>query len=192
MAGYVAIRKDVCAGLLLKTYGTKYNAYNGKDNESLNFYLSENGIEEVSTSNGIPCRGMLFNVTDEGLANDLIYTTPIKYPINGIPQTTYKESDFIIYNYLELDELLKYLKYDNYLTQNDLNEIYRKLIANRRWLSKNIELFGWRKAPYGGYTSGGISTIPMSTFNNLHSISWLENGKPSIKEPQYSLIKRKK
>ena len=191
MSKYVATRKDICAGQLLKSIGMSYKIYDEFNREVDEQELAEQGITGFSVSGGIVCRGMLFNVNDEGLANDLIYTTPTNYPIEGIQPKVNVESEFIINHYVELEELLKYLKYGVDLTQKDLNEIHRKLITHKWWLEHHHELFGWKKMSVG-YGSGGIETIPMSIYDNLSSISCTKNGKPYREEPGYSLIKKRR
>ncbi len=147
---------------------------------------------ELLKTSGLICRGMLLNVNEDGLANDLIYTTPTNYPIKDKEPKINVESEFVIDNYVELEELLKYLKYGIDLTQNDLHQIYRKLITHRWWLEHHIELFGFKKIGNGmGYGSGGIETIPMEIYDNLSSISCYKNGKPYKEEPGYSLIKKR-
>ncbi len=192
MSKYVATRKDVCAGKLLKIDVPSFKIFDGNNNEVSQEQLAEQGIK-FSAFGGLVCRGMLFNVNEDGLANDLIYTTPTNYPIKNEKPNIDIESEFVITNYVELEELLKYLKYGIDLTQNDLNRIYRKLITHKWWLEHHMELFGWKKlASGGGYCSGGIETIPMEIYDNLRSISCSKNGKPHREEPSYSLIKKRK
>ncbi len=130
MKKYVATRKDICGGQLLKTGDMSFKIVDSNDNEVSKQELAEQGITNISFFGGLVCRGMLFNVNDVGLANDLIYTTPTNYPINGKQPKVDIESQFVIDHYVELEELLKYLKYGVDLTQNDLNQMHRKLIAN--------------------------------------------------------------
>lgn len=192
MKKYVANRRDVCAGELLKPFDTiKVEAYDENGRVISVDEMQELGIPVPTVSGGVICRGMLFNVNEDGLANDLIYTTPTNYPIEGIQPKVNVESEFIISRYVELEELLKYLKYGVDLTQNDLNEIYRKLITHKWWLEHHRELFGWKKMSIG-YGSGGVQTIPMSIYDNLSSISCTKNGKPYREEPGYSLIKKRR
>lgn len=192
MSKYVAARKDVCAGELLKTGGMSFKIFDSNNNEVSQEQLAEQGIS-FSAFGGLVCRGMLFNVNEDGLANDLIYTTPTNYPIKDREPKINVESEFVIDNYVELEELLKYLKYGVDLTQNDLNQIYRKLITHKWWLEHHMELFGWKEMGNGmGYCSGGIETIPMEIYNNLSSISCSKNGKPHREEPGYSLIKKRR
>ena len=191
MSKYVARRKDVCAGELLKICEMSINVYDG-NNKVSEKQLEEQGIN-LSVSGGLICRGMLFNVNEDGLANDLIYTTPTNYPIRDKEPKINVKTRFIIDRYVELEEVLKYLKYAVDLTQNDLYQIYRKFIIHKSWLKNHIELFGFKKLDNGmGYCSGGTEKIPMEIYNNLSGISGFEIGRPCCEEPGYRLIKRRK
>ena len=94
--------------------------------------------------------------------------------------------DFVITNPYKINKLLEYLKYGEYLTQNDLNSIYRLLIAHRDWLSKNLELFGFKKTE----EKTRKVVFPIETEVTLYDASI--SSVPFIEEPGYSLIKRKK
>lgn len=190
MSKYVVKREDVCAGQLLKVDEMSFKIFDGNNNEVSQEQLAEQGIS-FSVFGGLVCRGMLFNVNEDKLANDLIYNTPTNYPIKGIEPKTDVKSEFVIDRYVELEELLKYLKYGVDLTQEDLNKIYRKLITHKWWLDRHMELFGWKKLGGGSYGSGGTQTVPMEIYDNLSSISCSKNGKPHREEPGYSLIKKR-
>ena len=196
MRKYVANRKDVCAGKLVKPIDVgevKSFDINGRVLSAEE--MEELGILVPSFSAIANYRGMLFNVNDDGLANDLIYTTPTNYPIKKVEFEAPTKSELMISSYVELEELLKYLGYGVDLTQKDLNRIYERLITNNHWLKHHMELFGWRKKSmnyYDVYITGGTETIPMSIYRNLSDISGLKNGKPNKKEPGYSLIKKRR
>ncbi len=198
MSKYVAKRKDVCAGSLLMPQAATIKVYDEKNNEITEHMFEDSEFPKVSVSCNLICRGMLFDVNENGLSNDLIYTTPTNYTIKGIEPKIDTKSDFIISNYVELEELLKYLKYGVDLTQKDLNQIYRKLIIHNWWLQHHSELFGFRKiydqtsGEFMGYMNGGIQTIPMNIYEKLSSISCTKNGRPYKEEPGYSLIRRRK
>lgn len=192
MKKYVANRKDICGGELLRTNCLSFEVSDNNGNIVDTRELEKQGIINISFFGGLVCRGMLFNINEDGLANDLIYTTPTKYPIKDKYPKIDVESEFIIDHYVELEELLKYLKYGVDLTQGDLNKIYKTLIANNHWLKHNMKLFGWKKTSYGCHTNGGIETIPMEVYRDLSFISCSNNGKPHIEEPGYSLIKKRK
>lgn len=194
MKKYVVKRKDVCAGSLLKTIEVSVKAYDILDNEISIKQLSEQEITNISVFGGIICRGMLFNVNENGLANDLIYTTPTNYFIEGIQPRIDVKSEFVIQDYVELDELLKYLNYGSDLTQKDLKRIYNMLVTDDFWLGRHMELFGWEKDRIGGhsYCTGMTETVPMRIYHGLSSISCSKNGKPHKEEPGYSLIKKRR
>lgn len=121
MKKYVASRKDICAGRLTKHINESFNICDEFGREISNEQLAENGICNLHISRQIIYRGMLFNVNENGLANDLIYTTPTNYQIEGIEPKIEGESELVIDKYVELEELLKYLNYDEDLTQKDLD-----------------------------------------------------------------------
>lgn len=193
MPKYVIKRQDVCAGELIKPFEISYEIFDQNHVKINEPELAKHGITNFSVSGGLVCRGMLFNVNDNGLTNDLIYTTPTNYPIEGIEPKINIKSDFIVMQYVELEELLKYLKYGVDLTQKDLNHIYKTLIICDRWLRNNHELFGWQKSGIGyGYTDSSHETIPMSIYDKLSEISCSKNGRPNLEEPEYRLIKKRK
>ncbi len=134
------------------------------------------------------CRAMLFQIDKEGLANDLIYTTPTNYPIDSN-----LDNDFFIKKYVALDELLRYLQYEENLTQKDLLVIYKKLIANNRWISHHLELFGYNKLCGGyGYACDESEVIPNDIYCKLEYISNLKNTRPKHYEPNYFLIRKRR
>lgn len=188
MKKFVATRKDICAGLLII-----------KNNEEFNI---KRIIEQLSTktvTDDSICRGMLFNVNKNGLADDLIYTTPTNYRIDGIESKIDVESDFIIKLYVELDELLKYMGYGIDLTGSDLNQIYRKLIVHYYWIWHHAdELLGWKELRpkkadrYTEDESHEIQMILMDIFSNIYMIGRFRKGKPHPSEIGYNLIKKRK
>ena len=184
---YVVKRNEVCAGsLLMPLTGT--GVFFVSDKEVSTETVEEMGIH-IDIFGGLVCRGMLFNVDDDNLANDLIYTTPTKYPIKDVEPKIEVQSDLLITDLVELDEVLRYLDYGIDLTQRDLNQIHRRLVTNDRWLNKNHELFGWQETKMG-WVSGGTQTLPMETYHKLDSISCGGTGKPHKKEPGYSFIEK--
>ena len=195
---YVVARKDVCAGQLLKVgeVDLSFTLLDRHNNEISEDELAGKGITISKTFGGLVCRGMLFNVNDDGFANDLIYTTPINYSIKDRESTVEMERDFVIDRYVELEELLRYLGYDEYLTQKDLDKIFRKFITHSWWLEHHKKLFGWKKlydsrtGSFMGYGSGGTQTIPMNIYDNLSWISASKNGNPHPDEIAYKLIKK--
>ena len=92
---YVINRKDVCAGILKRT----------------NF---EHTFKGVPIKYNTIIRTMLFKVVRKKYAKDLIYTTPTKYPIENF--TNKKINNLVIQDYLELEDILKYLEFNECLT----------------------------------------------------------------------------
>lgn len=193
MKKYVIKRNEVCAGSLMMSCDTSLVAVTRSNQEIPEEDFEQYGIPKISFSCSLICRGMLFNVNENNLANDLIYTTPTKYDIAGIESDlNNKQSRYYIDKYIELDELLKYLKYGIDLTQNDLDKIYKKLIIHNHWLEHHKNLFGWRKSGNGFYVSGGKEIISKHIYDCLSSISCSKNGTPHPEEPAYQLIKKRK
>lgn len=181
-------RKDVCAGQLIKKIDIEFKILDAENNEINKEELEKRGI--LNFSSGIICRGMLFRVDENGLANDLVYTTPNPYRIDGIEPQQETDKNLIINNYVELEELLKYLKYGEDLTQKDLNAIHKKLITHDRWLRSHMELFGWQKIDIGE-KDGNDATLSTSIYYNLSHIETCRNGNPHPEEPGYSHIKKR-
>lgn len=177
MSKYVVSRDKVYVGLL------KY-VHNG---ESIN-----NANEDFVTQRCKICRAMLFDINEQGLANDLIFTTPTNYNIEGITGARCTNSPFVIVNCINLSEFLKYIKYGEELTQYDLHFIFKNLIIRNKLLEQNKGAFGLRKAiKKNEYIVVPNSKLPMEMYEKLKSISSFGNGVPSELEPQYKHIKRK-
>lgn len=193
MKRYVIKRTEVCAGRLMMSCNPTLTAMTSDNREIQEKDFERYGIPKISVSCGIICRSMLFNVDENNLANDLIYTTPTKYDINGIESNlNNRQSRYYIDNYIELDELLKYLKYGVDLTQHDLDKIYYKLIIHDYWLSHHMKLFGWKKCGHRSYVHGDKPIINKRIYDHLSSISCSLNGTPHPEEPGYQLIKKRK
>ncbi|MFA5407920.1 MAG: hypothetical protein WC343_04015 [Bacilli bacterium] len=186
---YVISRKDVCSGELSKTDNIILKHYDSNGNELTKEDLKRRGITNTPIFGRLICRGMLFNVNCNGLSNDLIYTSS-EYPIEGIQPKIDIKSNFIIQQYAELDELLKYVGYGVDLTQEDLDCIFKTLVTHRRWLTKHMELFGWIKDSTGYHTGDNEAILPMSIYDSLHWISCSKGGEPYKGEPGYSFIKK--
>ena len=96
-------------------------------------------IKLKTINSPIFCRSMLFKISNNSLAQDLIYTTPNCYPLINYLKNT--NSEFVIQNYVNLEEILKYLGYDELLSQSELNAIYKQFISHNWWIEHNAELF---------------------------------------------------
>lgn len=190
MKKYVVERKNIYAGCLMKDLEAKCTVTDLNGRKLSAEELKKDGIEFVSFSSGIVCRGMLFSI-DNNVSNDLIYTTPSNYSIDGLPTSAETPSKFYIKDWCSMEEILKYLGYGEELTQRELNQVFRRLICKRKWLENNMELFGWKKSKIG-YTSGGKAVLSMELYRKLSSISCTQDGSPYKEEPGFSMIKRKK
>lgn len=186
MKNPVITRKEVYAGELLminsdytlKKTGSKNKIVNEKEKNQRPF----TGVVYV-------CRGILFNINEDELANDLIWTTPTKYLIDGVWPKVDVETKFFIQNCVKLEKLLKYQGYGIDLTQDDLNTVYNRMIAHKIWIKQHKELFGYEKKADGGYMYDGVEIIPNEIYETL---SCIDQGKPDIHEPGYQFIKRRK
>lgn len=186
MKKYVASRRDVCAGQLLRTEHPNIQII-GFDLENLVPINPQDTGIKISVASSLVCRGMLFNVDDFNRANDLIYTTPVNYPISGLSKD--EDSSFTIEHYVELNEILKYLKYGEDLTQRDLNKIYKTLICSNKWLQRNKNLFGYDSEQ--NMFSSENEILDFDTYKELNWISSIPCSKPSAVERGYPYIKKK-
>lgn len=175
MPKYIVKRKDVCAGSLVKSLQLTYKIGDKELLEKSNYKFY---------------RGMLFDVNDDGLTNDLIYNTLIHYPVIENFSSTSSISDFVVCNYVNLEDVLKYMKYNIDLTQSDLNGIYRRLIINNWWLTHHKKIFGL-ETQSNVICRNDIGIISSDIYDKLNIISRFGNGKPHIEEG-YSLIKKRK
>lgn len=185
MKKYVVSRKDVCAGQLLRVEHPNIQMF-GLESDSLVPINVENSGIKISITSALVCRGMLFSVDELGFANDLVYTTPVNYPISGISED--KNNNFTIEHYVELDEILKYLRYGEDLTQRDLNKIQKTLLCSNKWLRRNRELFGYDSSQ-NCFSDNGI--LDFDTYKELDWISSIGYCKPSVVERGYPYIKKK-
>lgn len=190
MKKYVVKRSNVYAGNLMKNIDAKCVVTDQNGREISEDELKKQGVQLMSFSCGLICRGMLFSIK-ENTSDDLIYTTPSSYALDGISSSIEVPSEFKIKDWYNLEAILKYLGYGEELTQHELNQVYKKLICSKRWLDKNMELFGWKKSKVG-YTSGGEAILPMELYHRLSSISSSGNGNPYKEEPGFEFIKRKR
>lgn len=178
---YVVQRRNVCGGIVL--HETKYEVENVNNKESM-IFLSRVGPT-------------LFSVGHNNLANDLLCTTR-PYPIDGKSELI--GCQFNIHNYVELNELLKYLKYGEDLTQKDLWTFYNKVLMNPKWLEKHRKLFGWEIEEGTGewVHHQDLEILPLSIYTSLKEIipptkqMAREERRPQEIEPRYDLIKKRR
>ena len=134
-------------------------------------------------------RGILFSKNNDGTATDLIYATDYNYSIKNLDYDN--NSFYYIDEYIRLDELLRYLGYNNDLTQSDLNRIYKKFVLQSRWLRNNRETFGLLKMSGGCYGEGGLEMVSIDIYEVLNLIEYSLKNRNALFKPQQKLIKRR-
>ena len=190
MSKYVTKREDVYGGILTNNIEQNVIVLDSAGNELTKSKLREMGISDFSVSCRSLLRSMLFNKKN-GLASDLVYSTPFLYRIQHVEPTLidYSASGFEVINSTSLEEVLKYMGYNESLTQKDVNSIYRKLLVSSLWLNTHRKPFGF-KIIDGMICSDGKGQLPIESYDLLDRISGLRH-KPSKEEPCYKLILRK-
>ena len=178
MKKYVCKRNEVMAGklvMVLPSISTYEDSFEGYE------YIN--------------ARTMLYNLANEGKGKDLIYTrsnSPIIYDIDTKDIEHNNDGAFYITSNIELEELLKYLKFNKDLTQKDLNKIFNILLKHKAWLKNHSELFGIIYDIFGNYIIDEKNSLftPDMYFRlrNLQEI----NTKPKAIEYDYQLIKKNK
>lgn len=173
MKKYVCKREDVCAGVLLIRWD------NISDKLVSCKELLDDKFLAFKYKNG---RVMVFS-DNFGYTKDLIYNTPCGYPIIDLNLDKKIDSQFIIYKYFKLEDILRYYGYNKNLTQYDLDGIVKKIINNKKWLKRNEKLFELDKYSEEGYFSKEL-------YDGLDFISKTDI-RPHEEEPNYGLIKRR-
>lgn len=182
---YVIKRNEVYAGRLVKAYDVFYNYYSATDPEFV-IFLEKNKIYNFNCNCRIILRGMLFSFDKNKNANDLIYTTPTHYSIKNISDL---QSEFVIEHYANLDKVLKYLKFKEDLTQEDLNRISNILFSKKSIFKRHPEIFGLIKTDLG-LQSLEKGVLPIELYPILDIYSDLKNI-PNPNEPNHNLITKK-
>lgn len=129
------------------------NIWVGEVIKADNLYLYEGdepffNIEpgEFMVDNYESYRSILFSLDDNKLANDLLYKTR-NYPILNISSKKdclEAKDSIVIQDACNLDELIEYFYYPEYLTYDDIVDI-RKRFFNGRFAMDNSELFGFKE-----------------------------------------------
>ncbi len=190
MKKYVAKRDNIYAGTLIKKITPQVSIIDSNGQEFTESQFPELGITNFQISGGLICRGMLFKINDKNLAEDLIYESPVDYNIEGIKPELNLFDDFVITEYAKLEELLKYMKYSEDLTQEDLKEIYRRFLVHGWWLKRHLDLFGYKKG-FHGYQSTEDEILPREIADSLTTINLSKVVKPNPEEPFAKLIKKR-
>ena len=177
-------RNEVFAGELVNNVKTTFEVFDENDNQ-----ISGGKISTSYVSCTKIYRAMLFSVDENGCANDLIYNTPNVYPIVNDAQNEKTKYGLMVSHCTSLDALLKYLNYGEDLTQQDLKQIYKRLLQSNYWLEHGMNMGGFiHLSDFFHVNKSEI--IPIELYKQLINISYFKKGTPSIEEPGYSYIKR--
>lgn len=183
MKKYVAKRNEVMAGKLSIVVQTKVND------------IFDNEEEDIMSYNRYPAfglRGMIYNI-DDMCANDLVFDGVQHYVVDGFGKINLDNRlNFAVLKNTELEDLLKYLKFKEDLTQKDIDKIFKMLIKHKKWLKNHSELFGLISNGYDGYEyDKSKELLPHELFYNLQTIN-RSDYKVQNDEPNYQLIKKRK
>lgn len=138
---YKVKRNDIYIGEVIKTRYIK--RYTGDSN----LYNIEPG--QLYSPNWYSYRSILFVLTKNKMANDLLYNTD-NYPILNITDDNVfynLENDIVIKDAYNLGDLLEYYCFDDYLSYTDIVDI-RKTFFSGRFAKDHCELFGWKEIDY--------------------------------------------
>lgn len=114
MEKYKIARNKVNIGTVIKPLIRIYDKENFNSVETIEFYN---------------IRLTLFSINDNNFSNDLLYATP-EYPIESISNPKdYIDSNYMITNQYNLNELLTTLGFNEELTKKDLKKIRKKLLS---------------------------------------------------------------
>ena len=191
MKKYVAKRDNVYAGTLIKTCIPEVSIIDEFGQEYKQDEFEKLGITNFQIKGGLILRGMLFSINKNDMAEDLVYDSPNDYNIEGIEPKLNLFDEFVVTEYAKLEELLKYLKYGEDLTQEDLNQIYRRFLVHGWWLKRHLELFGYQKDS-NGYQAEGKEILPQEIADSLTAINFNKLVKPHPEEPFHKLVYKKK
>ena len=163
---YVATRKNICVGRLNWDFSSMY-------------FQSD------------AARAVLFQINDDGLAEDLVYNSP-NYQIKGIESKTDVESELYISQFMELEEILNHFKYDLDLTQEDINRIFKRFIDSS-WIYYYMHAKDWfgHKNIIRQILSMEQKITPLDEQIEQLKLIACWQGKPHPKEPNYESIKRR-
>lgn len=86
-------------------------------------------------------RSILFTIDENGMSHDLLYNSP-SYPVSEcVPYKVQKNTRFIVIESTNLDELLLFLNYPEYLEYKDL-KLIESTIFTKEFAKKYCEYFG--------------------------------------------------
>lgn len=156
---YVIRREDVYAGSIFIQDEAVYNSLFGKD-DKLGVYLANFTAK--------PCRCLLLDKDNK----DLVFDCPVNYDLEGD-----NEGIFFIANKINLNTILKVLKFKEELTQKDIDKIYKKLIVNNWWFKMNKKKLK--------------KILTSDEFMDIEVISAIKKGRPDSREPEFMKIKKR-
>ena len=186
----VVKRRDIYAGLLIKPFPEILT----KDNRVVSWteLLTSKDVELSETykgNYGMAYRGMLFTI-DNGRANDLIFTTQVQYPIVGLVSSPLPSDKLLIDHCANLEDLLRFNKYKENLTQEDLDKIYKQFLGDKKWVRTNIARFGFVKDSPNMYHATIDQRIPIEVYYCLNAIYDNDIIVPYKDEPGFGMIKK--
>jgi len=161
---YKVCRDNIFVGQVISTdkiyrYSKKYRFYDDKSNDLVT------GVYSIY-------RSMLFTLDENKLASDLLYQSP-NYPILNLTEDNIclnlKGEKIIIKDYINLSELLKYYKYNEELTYEDILKI-RKTFFNSEYIKDNCELFGVKET----------TSKELTIFTDYSELNRMRNGQQKI------------
>jgi len=133
---YVVCRDSIYVGELIKTSGKYIYRHNDDIDEA-----------QLSVNRWRSFRSMLFVPNENNLSDDLLYKTP-SYPVLNITDDetclSLEEDSMVIHDAYNLGDLLKYFKYEKYLSYEDIIKI-RKTFFTGRFAKDNCQLFGYKE-----------------------------------------------
>lgn len=134
---------------------------------------------------------MAFNIGKNGLTDDLLFTSPNPYKIEGIaPIEIPKFQNIKIRNYYNLSELLLKLNYKSTITRKELEDLMKSITSDPNWLFDIAIAFGFARNESGFYYPDKEVELPQEGFRILRDISDVGSFMPCFREPDYHRIKK--
>ena len=182
MKKYVVSRDNVYIGRLIQPIDLSVSKYEQKyhrlkEEEKLRIKKLDLNICSKDT-----IRPILFSITENKLAHDLMYDINFDYPILEIKRHKIIQSEYIVEKITKIEELLSYLEYPNLLTKKDIKKIYKKLILSSKWLEENRSLFGYIEVLEEAYINCGSYQISPEIYDELQKFKNMYQKTPSKQE----------
>ena len=176
MKKYVVERKNVYAGILMKPLDITVPKY-----ESIYNGLSPETKKEIKRCGRKLCcidtvRPILFRI-EEGLAKDLYDSKEQGYPVASIEHKKGVLSDCIVERIANLEDLLTYLQYPEFLSKRDMKKIHRLLVESSAWLQAHRELFGYKEVLEDVWIQESPPQISCDIYETLREIHKIPESK---------------